>query len=82
MNITKKIFLFFLMVLITCLGVSYLMPGEEKKGDLTALRIGSGDDITGLLLKEIVQNRKSIDSGNLHISGDTEVFFDFTFKDC
>lgn len=82
MNITKKILLFFLMVLVTGLGVSYLMPDEEKKDDLAALRIGSGDDITGLLLQEIIQNRKSTDSADLHISGDTDIFFDFTFKDC
>lgn len=82
MNITKKIFFFFLMVLVTGLGVSYLMPGEEKKDDLAALRIGSGDDITGILLQEIIQNRKSTDSADLHISGDTDIFFDFTFKDC
>ena len=49
---------------------------------MTALRIGSGDDITGLLLQEIIQNRKSTDSADLHISGDTDIFFDFTFKDC
>lgn len=82
MNITKRIFLFFLIVLIIGMGVSYLMPDEEKKDDMTALRIGSGDDITGLLLKEIIQNGKNTDSANLHVSGDTDVFFDFTFKDC
>ncbi|CAK7086942.1 hypothetical protein KQI38_14435 [Tissierella carlieri] len=84
MNTTKRIFLFFLLLLILGLGFSKFMPREEKvKNTIIGLRIGSGDDITGLLLEKIIRTSKNIGIDSIGITeGKEEVLSDFTFKDC
>lgn len=84
MNTNKKIFLFFLFLLIIGLGFLYFMPREEEVEKTTrGLRIGSGDDITGLLLEQIIKVRKDISIDNIDVAKENEdIFHDFTFKDC
>ena len=81
MNTNKRIVLFFSFLIILGLGVSYYMP-KEKKIVNTGLRIGSGDDITGLLLEKIIETSKSMNIENLNAAEDELSLFDFTFKDC
>lgn len=84
MNTNKKIFLFFLFLLIIGLGFLYFMPREEEVEKTTrGLRIGSGDDITGLLLEHIIKASKDMRIESIDATEENEdVFYDFTFKDC
>lgn len=84
MNTNKKAFIFFLLLLILGLGFSYFMPREEKNENTSiGLRIGSGDDITGLLLKQILKTNKDIEIDKIDIADENEgILYDFTFKDC
>lgn len=84
MNITKKIFFFFILVMVLGLGLSKFMP-KEKKIEQTdiRLRIGSGDDITGLLLEQIINKSKEMSTDSPYTIEEKEAaLFDFTFKDC
>lgn len=84
MNTNKKIFIFFLFLLITGLGFSHFMPREKEVEKTTrGLRIGSGDDITGLLLEQIIKVSKDISIDNIDVAKENkDIFHDFTFKDC
>lgn len=83
MKINKNIFvLCFLLVLV--LGFTRFMPREREilKTDI-GLRIGSGDDITGLLLKQIISTSKDIGIEGIDVTEkNEEVLHNFTFKDC
>ena len=66
------------------LGLSKFMPKEKKieKTDIR-LRIGSGDDITGLLLEQIINKSKEMSTDSPYtIEEKEDTLFDFTFKDC
>lgn len=84
MNTNKKLIIFFLLIFILGLGLSHLMPSEKKIGNTTTgLRIGSGDDITGLLLEHIIKASKDMRIESIDATEENEdVFYDFTFKDC
>jgi hypothetical protein len=84
MNINKNIFLLWFFLLVLGLGFSQFMPREKEilNTDI-GLRIGSGDDITGLLLKQIIRTSKDIGIEGIDVTeGNEEVLHDFTFKDC
>lgn len=83
MNTTKKILLFFLIFVIFGFTIFLYMPKEEKIENLSSmLKIGAGDDITGLLLEKIIETSKELKIKNTGILDDESLFFDFTFKDC
>lgn len=80
MNTSKKLIIFFIFVIIIGMGFANFMPKEENvENTRKGLRIGSGDDITGLLLEQILKTSKDI---NINIEDKEDVYFDFTFKDC
>ena len=84
MNITKKTLFFFILVVILGSGLPRFMAREERieKSDMR-LRVGSGDDITGLLLEQIINTSKQVGINSLHATEKNEdILFDFTFKDC
>lgn len=83
MNTNKRILIFFTFIIILGLGISRYMPREKKIEKTTiGLRIGSGDDITGLLLERIIETSKSMNIENVNVAEDEVSLFDFTFKDC
>lgn len=83
MNTNKRIFLFFTFIIILGLGISHYMPREKKLEKTTVgLRIGSGDDVTDLLLQRIIEISKSMDIKNINAVDEKGKLFDFTFKDC
>jgi hypothetical protein len=84
MNTNKKILLFFLFLLILGLGFFHFMPREKEiRNTDIGLRIGSGDDITGLLLKQIIKTSKNIGIESIDATGENEeILHDFIFKDC
>lgn len=59
------------------------MPKEEAKKISTGLRIGVGDDITGVLLKQIIKTNKDINVNSMENTEENkDILYDFTFKDC
>lgn len=81
MGLNGRIKLFALVILIIGLGAYYFLPRENHEANREGtLRIGAGDDITGLLLKRIIELNKDEQVNNLlPVEGDLEFF---TFKDC
>ena len=80
----NKVITFFCCILILAMVPSCSIPREKQtlNADI-GLRIGSGDDITGLLLKQIIGADKDIEIENIQAVGESEeVLQDFTFKDC
>ncbi|WP_353095599.1 hypothetical protein [Tissierella praeacuta] len=83
MNTTKKTIFLFLLLLILGLGLSRFMPKEEGKEISIGLRIGVGDDITGVLLKQIIKTNKDINVNSMDNEEENkDTLYDFTFKDC
>lgn len=84
MNINKNIFILCFFLLVLGLGFSQFMPREKEISNTDiGLRIGSGDDITGLLLKQIIRSSKDIGIEGIDVTeGNEEILHDFTFKDC
>ena len=57
MNTSKKLIIFLFYIIIG-LGFANFMPKEENENKVRkGLRIGSGDDITGLLLELNLKNK-------------------------
>lgn len=54
MRIDKKILLFFAGFIIACILVAVYFPKEEKKNSDALIRIGAGDDMSGILMNETV----------------------------
>ncbi|MDR7857483.1 MAG: hypothetical protein RIN63_12925 [Tissierella sp.] len=83
MNTNKRILIFFSLIIMLGLGISHYIPREQQieNTDL-GLRIGSGADITGLLLQRIIETNESMDIKNINAVDEEEKLFDFTFKDC
>lgn len=83
MNMLKKIILFFLAFLIVGLTVFLYLPREEKADNSTeTLRIGAGDDITGLLLEKIIDVGEEVKIEATNNDLKESLFNDYTFKDC
>lgn len=84
MNTNQKLFLFFLVICIIGIGSIFILPKEEYVANTDmSLRIGAGDDITGLLLQQIMRTSNNMGRENL-TKGEAQkrIFEDFTFKDC
>lgn len=82
-DINKKIFLSCLFLFIIGIGAFLLLPKEESLRNIEAgLRIGSGDDITGLLLESIVKVSKNMDVEGFISTEDLGGIKSFEFKDC
>jgi len=75
MKIQKEIALFVVGFILIGVFVAIAFPKEQKINKNAILRIGAGDDISGLLLKEI---EKEIDDEYM-ISGNLE---SSSFQDC
>lgn len=56
----KKIAIFILGLILTGLGVSLFFPKEEKRNAEASIRIGAGNDISGILMEETVGNLSDI----------------------
>lgn len=54
MRIDKKIFAFFLGFILVGTLVAVFFPKEEKRNDDAVIRIGAGDDMSGILMDETV----------------------------
>lgn len=81
MHIMKKLMLLVSIFLALGLGFLFYMSEEETKNSHDILRIGAGDDVTGLLLEEIMAEDKDIiDLASLDENGD--LLDGFAFKDC
>lgn len=52
MSIERKIFIFILGFLIVGLGITVIFPKERVKNEQAVIRIGAGDDISGILMEE------------------------------
>lgn len=83
-DINQKMILTCLFLFIIGIGAFFFLPKERYLRNMdTGLRIGSGDDITGLLLQHIVQTSKRMGGEDFIESGDNEEFIQsFEFKDC
>lgn len=54
MNITKKIGIFMVTFVVAGLLISVVFPKEEKRNADALIRIGAGDDVSGILMEETV----------------------------
>ena len=82
MNINKRIF----FVIVTCLIAGFiiisLLPKDTGRVDSrNALRIGAGDDISGWLLKQIVEISR--ETGNSERIANSDFITEaYEFQDC
>lgn len=75
MRIDRKIGIFIAGFILAGLLVAVIFPREETKNRNAELRIGAGDDISGILAKESVQEM----SGKYVVSQNLE---STSFQDC
>ncbi|MDO4473763.1 MAG: hypothetical protein Q4B75_03790 [Eubacteriales bacterium] len=75
MRIDKKIFAFFLGFILVGTLVAVFFPKEEKRNDDAVIRIGAGDDMSGILMDETVAQL----DGKYTISDSVE---SSSFQDC
>ena len=54
MRIDKKILLFFTGFIIAGILVAVFFPKEEKRNAEAIIRVGAGDDMSGILMEETV----------------------------
>lgn len=54
MNITKKIGIFIVTFVLAGIAIGAFFPKEEKRNDEALIRVGSGDDVSGVLMNETV----------------------------
>lgn len=59
MKITNKILLFMVGFVLAGLVISVVLPKEPKRNDDALIRIGSGDDMSGILMEEAVNDLSS-----------------------
>lgn len=75
MRIDNKILLFFLGFVLTGFLVAVYFPKEEKRNEDALLRIGAGNDMSGVLMEEIVAQL----DGKYEVSDSVE---SSSFQDC
>ena len=54
MRIEKKIILFFIGFVLVGTLIAVYFPKEEKRNSEAVIRIGAGDDMSGILMEEVV----------------------------
>lgn len=75
MSITKKIGIFMVTFVLAGLLISVVFPKEEKRNADALIRIGSGDDISGILMEETVDELSGSYTIRENLEGDS-------FQDC
>ena len=75
MRIDKKILLFFMGFIIAGTLVAVFFPKEEKRNSEAILRIGAGDDMSGILMEETIAQL----DGKYTVSDSVE---SSSFQDC
>lgn len=75
MKSEKKIFLFITLFIVVCTAAMVCFPKEEKMNKKAIIRVGAGDDISGTLMNEIIDELPE----EYSISSNIEGTF---FKDC
>ena len=75
MRIEKKIILFFIGFVLVGTLIAVYFPKEEKRNSEAVIRIGAGDDMSGILMKEVVAQL----DGEYMVSDSVE---SSSFQDC
>ena len=75
MSIGKKIAVFIIGFVTVGLLISVVFPKEREKNDNALIRIGAGDDVSGILMKETIEEL----SGQYQIEESLE---STSFQDC
>lgn len=75
MSIEKKIFLFITGFILAGLAITLIFPKERAKNEEAVIRIGAGDDLSGILMEEAAADL----SGTYEIEESLE---STSFQDC
>lgn len=75
MRIEKKIILFFIGFVLVGTLIAVYFPKEEKRNSEAVIRIGAGDDMSGILMEEVVTQM----DGKYLVSDSVE---SSSFQDC
>ena len=75
MRIEKKIILFFIGFVLVGILIAVYFPKEEKRNSEAVIRIGAGDDMSGILMEEVVAQM----DGKYMVSDSVE---SSSFQDC
>ena len=75
MRIEKKIILFFIGFVLVGTLIAVYFPKEEKRNSDAVIRIGAGDDMSGILMEEVVAQM----DGEYMVSDSVE---SSSFQDC
>lgn len=75
MRIEKKIILFFIGFVLMGTLIAVYFPKEEKRNSDAVIRIGAGDDMSGILMEEVVTQM----DGEYMVSDSVE---SSSFQDC
>lgn len=75
MRIEKKIILFFIGFVLVGTLIAVYFPKEEKRNSDAVIRIGAGDDMSGILMEEVVAQL----DGKYKVSDSVE---SSSFQDC
>jgi hypothetical protein len=75
MRIEKKIILFFVGFVLVGTLIAVYFPKEEKRNSEAVMRIGAGDDMSGILMEEVVAQM----DGKYIVSDSVE---SSSFQDC
>ncbi len=75
MRIDRKIGIFIAGFVLAGMLAAVLFPGEEKRNRDAVLRIGAGDDVSGILMEETVRGM----NGKYTVSQNIE---STSFQDC
>ena len=75
MRIEKKIILFFIGFVLVGTLIAVYFPKEEKRNSEAVIRIGAGDDMSGILMEEVVAQM----DGEYMVSNSVE---SSSFQDC
>ena len=74
-NFYKKITIVFALILIVgLLSINFLPQEESRSHTYNSLRVGAGDDMTGVLLEEVLELYEG--------SSSQLIMEDYSFKDC
>ncbi len=82
MSIQRRIFLVGLLGLIAGLFIQFCFPQEPEKNTMAQLRMGAGDDASGLLLRQIMEVAQQEGILDEEAAGSQAVMESFEFKDC